>query len=701
MAITILQRPEGNILSSTGVDCDVANSSGDALFGAGGHGLSNGDIIYLTTFIEEYNGFFEIEVDTVNSFYILYPSTSDRVDFITAITHSNGDFGKYYVSNLTHGWSSVHLPITYRLSNDLYPTNSVDTTRNINSVQEANGYTVLQLSGSPGTVHSYDFLKLNLPNDTDLSGVYQIVEFISPTVMIINLLYDASNNFTSATAIKHYNNYNILVRVYAGINASHEWAAQKPYELAATLQFVPDENNEVFFSINELLKSYIETRNNLILGTLPNNIDFWANFYIEVAERYDDSDGYSFGSNTSSFTSDQANFEGVAVNAKLEFKNIHSGSLSEYLMTNNTAKFLTLFAIPVLFSCGDDTPDCYSDISFLNPYDDVQLVLREAYYLNEASGISNDTNLGIRDKGVIRASLSSANCNYDRVDISVLIKTDDFADGAVRFVAGQTIEDFPVFIAAGQVVTTIFKYSTDATIISGLTAGDSAGWTIHYVHADGSTTSVDSGTRTTVGSTTSTNVSFPTPTKNVIAVRVTLTIVDAPATGLDASTSVSMVLSTDIESEISETKQFKIDCGCSNNEIRLTWLNNLGGFEPPWAFTGHKDHIREIQEAITTQKNILPNWPKTYGADADTIRKQTKRVSNKAYTVRSQFLTNDEADAISYIKSSILVQIINSRSDRRTVIVDTDSFVVRQDSQDTKEIAFNISFTDDIPVQTL
>lgn len=153
-------------------------------------------------------------------------------------------------------------------------------------------------------------------------------------------------------------------------------------------------------------------------------------------------------------------------------------------------------------------------------------------------------------------------------------------------------------------------------------------------------------------------------------------------------------------SSASETKTFLINCNCSNQSLVLAWLNNLGGFDY-WNFTAKKDDIVEITESLQTKKNILPTWPQSYGANADTIRKQTLRVSNKAYTVRSQFLTGSQAEAISFIKSSVLVQIVNSRSDRRTVLVDTDSFVKFKDGDKTFEIAFNVSFTDDIPVQTV
>lgn len=724
MAVTILERPKGYILDPTGLDETIIFLSPSAGITELSHGYSTGDVIYIQSRIESYNGFVQIEVINPNQFR-LKDLLGNYIDYIQQVPVT------YYLATLTHGWSCVHLPITYRLSTNLYPTNSSDTTRNINSIQDTNGWTVLQLSGSLGTVHTYDFVKVTAPNDTELSKVYQILEWISDTVMIINLEYDSSNNFTSATAIKHYNNYNIIVRVYAGINSAHQWTAQKPYELAATLLFIPDDNNEAFFSINELLKSYIQTRNNLILGTLPNNIDFWTNFYIEVAESYDDSDGYVFGTTTSSYTSDQSNFEGTAVNAKLEFKNIQSGYLSEYLMTNNTAKFLTLFTIPVLFACGDDTPDCYSDISFLNPDPSLAVIttIKKEFYLNGNGPVTVSDSIS-EDSGVIRVELE-ADCDYDRVDITLL--------------GGLQLIDEPYFNATGDWLQTstanadwtisggaasvhiggaflpadselLYQASSESAgnykIKASLTTTPDVGiadWQVEvyvFFYTGGIGGSIvksqllgtllgsDVGDEPTLDYDAVINVggSFDT-------VAVFVTQVAFPQDGsvtvnwLDISVSES-------DGQMSETKQFRIDCNCCKHEIRLSWLNNFSGMEPTWVFCGEKDVIREIQEAMTTKKNILPTWPKSYGAGADTIKKQTLRVSNKAYTIRSQFVTEDEIEALAFIKSSILVQIINSRTDRRTVIVDTDSFVIRKDGDKTHEIAFNISFTDDIPVQT-
>ncbi len=149
---------------------------------------------------------------------------------------------------------------------------------------------------------------------------------------------------------------------------------------------------------------------------------------------------------------------------------------------------------------------------------------------------------------------------------------------------------------------------------------------------------------------------------------------------------------------ISETKEISINCDCSNQSIFLSWLNYLGGFDH-WCFTAESEHAIDITNSRETKQNIFPSWPKSYGEHADTIRKQTFRDSNTRIFVNSQYLTQDQADAIAYIKTSPLVQIVNSRQDRRTVIVDADSFVKYKDGDKTYSISFNISYTNDIPSQ--
>lgn len=134
--------------------------------------------------------------------------------------------------------------------------------------------------------------------------------------------------------------------------------------------------------------------------------------------------------------------------------------------------------------------------------------------------------------------------------------------------------------------------------------------------------------------------------------------------------------------------------------IYITWLNYLGGFEY-FLFKAQKEYQVDIEETGQTKNNILPGWPDSYGAFADTIEKQTYRKTRNKIIVRSQHLNINQVNALSYIKSSPLVQIITSRTDRRTVIVDSDSFKKYDEGDNLFTFQFTLSYTDEIPSQTL
>lgn len=134
--------------------------------------------------------------------------------------------------------------------------------------------------------------------------------------------------------------------------------------------------------------------------------------------------------------------------------------------------------------------------------------------------------------------------------------------------------------------------------------------------------------------------------------------------------------------------------------IYLTWLNYLGGFEY-FFFTARKEFQVEIKDSGEQTKNLLPGWPNSHGTTADTIRQQTFRNSVKKIVVRSQHLSLNQLEAISFIKTSPLVQIVESRTDRRTVLVDTDSFRKYDEGDKVFAIQFTITYTDDIPSQVV
>jgi hypothetical protein len=131
----------------------------------------------------------------------------------------------------------------------------------------------------------------------------------------------------------------------------------------------------------------------------------------------------------------------------------------------------------------------------------------------------------------------------------------------------------------------------------------------------------------------------------------------------------------------------------------LTWLNSLGGFQY-WLFTGNRDHNIDIYESGVTKQNIFPGWPNSYGPDADTIMKQTFRRSRKQEVVRTHAISRTAAMELGeQIKSAALVQIVTSKRDRRTVLVDTDSFTLVKETNKMHSLTFTITYTDDLPTQ--
>lgn len=134
--------------------------------------------------------------------------------------------------------------------------------------------------------------------------------------------------------------------------------------------------------------------------------------------------------------------------------------------------------------------------------------------------------------------------------------------------------------------------------------------------------------------------------------------------------------------------------------IYLTWLNYLGGFEY-FLFTAQKDYNINIIDSGTSRKNLLPDWSGSWGQNADTIDRKVFTKAKRSILVRSQHLTANQRDALAYIKVSPVVQIVNSRTDRRTVLVDTDSFKIYGESDDLFTTSFTITFTDEIPAQRL
>lgn len=694
---------------------NVSNSSGDALFTREDgldHGLSDGDYVYVRGVAESYNGFWCVDSQSATTFKIKKNASADFVPFVKGIRL------EYFTTDAQIDYSAVHLPITYEIESDLFPTNNVDTARTVSSFTNDNGLVNLNLSGSLGTFNDLDFVKISGAASAEVNGIFQVLERVSSSDITINLAYNSQYSFASGSVILYYSNYHIIVQVYAGINDTHALASSKPYELAATLRFIPDSNNKVKFSINDILKGYILNKNNLTLDTLPNNIDAWVNFYISHAESYDQSNGYTITNVTTAYTQD--GFNGVAVNAMLPFKNIYSGYLSDYVMKQGIlGRFLTLFAIPVIFSCNGETEECYQDIIAIIEIKN-QLQLPELVEFSNAAGSNTVWSLGFNPTVTLSSSTSSRGLESDVAGF-----TSDIYDITISVIVDQPTSSYQMSISFRESggPSTGVSFTAPALVpglnvlsFSGL---DLTSQIVDQIRFTATNNEASDRTFTLVGY----SVSVQNNSQSLYLRKIyfndnveqdtidilidnqdegvyRLPIADGNLCGYDQIK--AYVFYTDgfyqEENIISEIKTFDIDCGCADFEIRLCWQNNLGGFDY-WMFTEASDFITDIGETGEQRTNILPAWPNSYGEFADTRNRQTFRESRRQMRIRSQYVSRENLEALSYIKKSILVQVINSRLDRRTVLVDTDSFTQYREDDKQFSIEFTITFTDDNPVQ--
>lgn len=361
MAVSIIKRPQ-LFINENEYAASVRAQAGSNLLlvrlsDGSNHGLTTGNYIYIKSTVENYNGWWYITVTSLTEFTIReYPTGTDKqfISMPSEMVYQN-------VIDFNTTWACVHLPIVYNLSNNLWPTNSDDTVRTM-TVTDSNGYCAIAASGdikATGSAAALEYVKVT--NAGDYNGVYQIISYTNDTTFTIDLAYSsaADTALTAGNIQYYYNNYTVKVRICGGLSDSHYFNSERPYTLLATKDIIPDEDGFCSVEVGEILRKQITVGNNTLLGTLPNNLDAFTMFYIEYAEEYDDSDGTTLTRSTPSYTSDESNFEGFAVNAALPFKNVYSGALSEYVSQDDNQKFLTDFTRPTLFN-GE-----YIDVSFI------------------------------------------------------------------------------------------------------------------------------------------------------------------------------------------------------------------------------------------------------------------------------------------------------------------------------------------------
>jgi len=179
-----------------------------------------------------------------------------------------------------------------------------------------------------------------------------------------------------------------------------------------------------------------------------------------------------------------------------------------------------------------------------------------------------------------------------------------------------------------------------------------------------------------------------------------VTVTSAVSMTVTFQGNIGLVLGPDSDIAYTEAKQIDSFAECGNQEIYLTWKNNLGGFDY-WLFTTNKDYSVAILDTQQRERNIFPSWPHSFGEHEDTINEETYRSSFPEILVRAENLTQAQVDFIKGIKVSSFVMQMTSKYDRRRMTVDSGSFKVRTDNEKLSTIEFTLRDTARNPSQAL
>lgn len=424
MSLTVVDRPGGHRTLPTAIAATVTDAATpDALVNKTTHGLSTGNYVYIVSGIEQYNGWWYVEVISGNTFKLRPYATGSFVQYVGTGYGISPYSITYYISGLNHAFNHVHLPMVYKIQSDLWPVNSADTARTVSSFADSSGYVELTLSGDiKATGSAFTLDEVIIDGTASLDGVYKIIRWVSDTDIVINLVYDATYSFAGGTVQYYYFNYHAKIRVYAGISSG----LGKPVELIAEQGAIPDSSGLITFNVAEFVKKKISIlENNLAYFGLPNNTDFFTVFYISVAESYSQSDGTTVSEYVSSYTDDSNRY---ALNSKEPFKT--TSLLSDYLYggsTDSWLNWLTNFEEPVLF------PGNYFDVSFIRQNTSTTLIVRRDMYKDGVLVDSNDdavTDYGI---GLYRHSVSQSGFAEDEIQLTLY-------EGGVRISETLTIE---------------------------------------------------------------------------------------------------------------------------------------------------------------------------------------------------------------------------------------------------------------------
>ena len=256
----------------------------------------------------------------------------------------------YFVSR----WNALHNPVVYHIANDKWPVSGAGA-QAITGQADDNGNVEFTIAAHPYT--TLEWVTIASSGIADYNGTWQIIAITGGSITL-DLAYQVGAIGGAITATLYYQNYHMLIQVWAGVPAGHVLNAEDPIVLVATIPGRPDDSNITKVDVSAVAKDHISLVNDL--GLVDNDINLWAGIYIKFAESYDIPSGSEVIQFISSYT-DDVNELIYGTQSKMPFQNTYGGNMGTLVLNegDEEKKFLTKFSDPILW------PDRYFDLSVI------------------------------------------------------------------------------------------------------------------------------------------------------------------------------------------------------------------------------------------------------------------------------------------------------------------------------------------------
>ena len=169
-----------------------------------------------------------------------------------------------------------------------------------------------------------------------------------------------------------------------------------------------------------------------------------------------------------------------------------------------------------------------------------------------------------------------------------------------------------------------------------------------------------------------------------------------------ATTSIEFYIQSSTGNVLSEVKTILVDSeSCGRGDILLRWLNPVGGYDTFYFIRNHDFSLRVTDRQIR-RRNIFKDWDDEF-VSGDTQDDYFATDAVEARTVRTQFLTNDEAVQMKWLLSSNKVYEVFQTDDegcarhkQRTVLIDPGEYLFRTLKNKLNKLEFSYRYTDSL-----